>query len=136
MLITQLVYSFPVYFFMLEMLASYGWNSILCFLLDYGLYVMHLSHSNAHDLVFTLVLWMFSLLSSNCSTKTLENPILLYCDYWDCVGLLFCSLRTNSGINIWKEEILLDIGNTLGIFVKVSEQTKHMCYTSYAKICL
>ena len=89
-------------FFILEMLANYGWNSVLCLLsLDYGLYVMHLSHSNAHDLVFALVLWMFSLLSSNCSTKTLENPILLYCDYWDCVGLFFCSLRTNFGTNIF-----------------------------------
>ena len=58
---------------MLEMLANCGWNSVLClFCLDYGLYIMHLSHSNAHDLVFSLVLWMFALLSSNCRTKTLE----------------------------------------------------------------
>ena len=27
------------------------------------------------------------------------SPILLYCDYWDCVSLFFCSLRTNSGTN-------------------------------------
>ena len=60
-------------FFMLEVLASCRWNSILClFYWDYGLYVMHLNHSNAHDLVFALVLWLFSLLSSNCTTKTLE----------------------------------------------------------------
>ena len=58
---------------MLEMLTNCGWNSVLClFCLDYGLYVMHLSHSNAHDLVFALVLWMFALLSSNCTTKTLK----------------------------------------------------------------
>ena len=36
----------------------------------------------------------------------------------------------------WKEEILTNIGNTLGIFVKVSKQTKQMRYTSYARICL
>ena len=85
------------------MLANRGWNSVLCFLLDYGLCVMHLNHSNAHDLVFTLVLWMFALLSSNCSTKkNLENPkspILLYWDYWDCVGLFSCSLGTIFGTN-------------------------------------
>ena len=62
---------------------------------------MHLIHSNAHDLVFSLVLWMFSILSSNCSTKTLKNPILLYCVYWDCVGLFSCSLGTISGTNIF-----------------------------------
>jgi len=36
----------------------------------------------------------------------------------------------------WKEEILVDIGNTIGVFVKVSEQTKQRIYTSYARICL
>ena len=59
---------------------------------------------NAHDLVFTLVLWMFSLLSSKCPTKNHENPknlILLYCDYWDCVGLFSCSLGTISSTNIF-----------------------------------
>ena len=87
---------------MLEMLANCGWNSVLClFCLYYGSYVVHLSHSNDHDLVFALVLWMFSLMSSNCSTKTLENHILLYCDFWDCVGLFFCSLRTICGTNIF-----------------------------------
>ena len=30
----------------------------------------------------------------------------------------------------------MDKGNTLGVFVKVSEQTKKMRYTSYAKICV
>ena len=63
---------------MLEMLANCGWNSVLClFCLDHGLYVMHLSHSNAHDLVFALVLWIFSLLSSNCTTKTREHLFYL-----------------------------------------------------------
>jgi len=36
----------------------------------------------------------------------------------------------------WKEEILIDLGNTLGVFVKVSEKTKKMRYTSYARICI
>ena len=36
----------------------------------------------------------------------------------------------------WKEEFLSDIGNTMGIFVKVSEQTKHVRYTSSARIFL
>ena len=77
-------------FFMLEVLANCGWNSVLClFYLDYGLYVMHLSYSNDHDLVFALVLWIFSLLSSNYTTKTLEYlfyliefiEIMLACSY-------------------------------------------------------
>ena len=85
---------------MLEMLANSGWNSVLCFSLDYGLYVMHLSHSNAYDLVFALVLWLFALLSSNCTTKTLEYLFYLI-DYWDCVGLVFCSLGTIAGTNIF-----------------------------------
>jgi len=36
----------------------------------------------------------------------------------------------------WLPEILEDIGNTLGNFVKVSEQTKLSRYTSYARICV
>ena len=65
-------------FFMLEVLASCGWNSVLClFYWDYGLYVMHLSYLNTHDLVFALILWLFSLLSLNCTTKTLEHLFYL-----------------------------------------------------------
>jgi len=36
----------------------------------------------------------------------------------------------------WLPEILEDIGNTLGSFVKISEQTKLSRYTSYARICV
>ena len=36
----------------------------------------------------------------------------------------------------WKEEILQDIGNTLGDFVKISEQTKQAKYISYARLCV
>ena len=36
----------------------------------------------------------------------------------------------------WQSEILEDIGNTLGTFVKVAEQTKKMRYVSYAWICV
>ena len=36
----------------------------------------------------------------------------------------------------YKEEILIDIGNTPGNFVKVSEQTRQRRYTSYAPICI
>ena len=36
----------------------------------------------------------------------------------------------------WKEEILMDIGNTLGNFIKVSEQTRQRKYILYAKICI
>ena len=36
----------------------------------------------------------------------------------------------------WKEEILTDIGNSLGTFIKVSEQTRQSKYISYAKICI
>ena len=36
----------------------------------------------------------------------------------------------------WKEEILMDIGNTLGNFIKVSEQTRQRKYISYARICI
>ena len=37
----------------------------------------------------------------------------------------------------WCEEILMEIGNILGNFVKVSEQTRQRrYYTSYARICI
>ena len=36
----------------------------------------------------------------------------------------------------WSEEILMEIGNILGKFVKVSEQTRQRRYTSYARICI
>lgn len=34
----------------------------------------------------------------------------------------------------WKEDIMVNLWNTLGVFVKVLEQTKKMRYTSYARI--
>ena len=43
---------------------------------------------------------VFKLLNQK-TLKTLENPILFYCDYWYCDGLFFCSLRTISGTNIF-----------------------------------
>ena len=36
----------------------------------------------------------------------------------------------------WEEQVPKDIGNTLGSFVKISEQTKVGRYTSYAIICI
>jgi hypothetical protein len=36
----------------------------------------------------------------------------------------------------WLEEILVGIGNTIGIYVKSSEETKKRRYTSYACICV
>jgi hypothetical protein len=36
----------------------------------------------------------------------------------------------------WDDETLKDIGNTLGNFVKIAEQTKTNKYTSYARICV
>ena len=36
----------------------------------------------------------------------------------------------------WDMETLKDIGNTLGEFIKVAEQTKAQRYTSFARICV
>lgn len=36
----------------------------------------------------------------------------------------------------WREEILEDIGNAIGSFVKIVDQTKRMRYVSYAWICV
>ena len=36
----------------------------------------------------------------------------------------------------WKEEILMDIENTLRNFIKVSEKTRQRKYISYARICI
>ena len=38
-------------------------------------------------------------------------------------------------IEYWREDILVDLGNATGFFVKASEQTKIVIYTSYAWIC-
>jgi hypothetical protein len=37
---------------------------------------------------------------------------------------------------LWLEEILVGIGNTIGAYVKSSEETKQRRYTSYARICV
>ena len=37
---------------------------------------------------------------------------------------------------LWRPEILVDIGNTLGDFTKVAEQMKIMRYVSFARICV
>lgn len=39
-------------------------------------------------------------------------------------------------VEYWREETLADIGNKLGNFIKVAEETKTRRYTSYAKICV
>jgi hypothetical protein len=36
----------------------------------------------------------------------------------------------------WLEEILPGINNTIGIYVKASEETKQRRYTAYARICV
>ena len=36
----------------------------------------------------------------------------------------------------WKEEILMDIMNTLGNFIKVLEKNRQIKYISYARICI
>ena len=36
----------------------------------------------------------------------------------------------------WRLEILPDIGNVIGNFVKVAEQTKRMRFVSFARICV
>ena len=36
----------------------------------------------------------------------------------------------------WKEEILTKIGNTLGTFIKVSEQMRQRKYISFTRICI
>eukprot|EP00253_Pinus_taeda_P033124 PITA_33124 len=36
----------------------------------------------------------------------------------------------------WKEETLQDIGNSIGTFIKVAEDTKYRRFTSYARICI
>lgn len=39
-------------------------------------------------------------------------------------------------VEYWDEDSLKDIGNGLGEFVKVAEETKLCRYTSYARICV
>ena len=83
-----------------EMRVNCGWNSVLwLFFLVYVLYVMHLSPCKVHDSVFALTLWSFFPLVYKLYNQNPKIPILLNCIYWDCVGLLFHSLRTISGTN-------------------------------------
>ena len=36
----------------------------------------------------------------------------------------------------WHNEILEELGNCLGTFIKISKQTKTQCYTAYSCICI
>ena len=82
------------------MLVNCGWNLVMWLLyMVYGLYVMHLSHSIVHDLVFALALWSVYPLVYKLYNQNPKKPILLNYVLWDCVGLLFCILRTISGTN-------------------------------------
>ena len=36
----------------------------------------------------------------------------------------------------WRPKILTDIGNVIGSFVKVAEQTKRMRFVSFTRICI
>ena len=73
--ITQLTDSFLVW-------GYYSWNAcelwmkfsiVLILFLVYVSYIMHLSPSLLHDLVFVLAWWYFPLLLTNCKTKTLKT---------------------------------------------------------------
>ena len=72
--VTQLTNSFLLWY--------YSWNScelwvklsiVLMLFMVYISYIMHLSPSLLHDLVFVLAWWYFTLLLSNCKTKTLKT---------------------------------------------------------------
>jgi len=39
-------------------------------------------------------------------------------------------------LEYWNEETVMDIGNSLGVFIKAAEETKTRRYTSYARICV
>jgi len=51
---------------------------------------------------------------------------------WALVWICLYSLP----LEYWNEETLMDIGNSLGAFIKVAEETKNQRYTSYARICV
>ena len=51
------------------------------------------------------------------------------------VALVWIRLFSLPG-EYWDLETLRDIGNTLGEFIKVAEQTKAHRYTSFARICV
>jgi len=51
---------------------------------------------------------------------------------WALVWIRMYSLP----VEYWKEETLANIGNRLGVFIKVAEETKTRRYTSYARICV
>ena len=73
--VTQLTNSFLVW-------CYYSWNAcelwvklsiVLMLFLVYISYIMHLIPSLLHDLVFVLAWWDFTLLLTNCKTKTLKT---------------------------------------------------------------
>jgi len=51
---------------------------------------------------------------------------------WALVWIRLYSLP----VEYWKEEMLKDIRNNIGVFIKVAEETKTRRYTSYARICI
>ena len=68
----------------------YSWNAcemwmkfsiVLILFLDYVSYIIHLSPSLLHDLVLFLAWWDFTLLLTNCKTKTLKNLFYLVLFY-------------------------------------------------------
>ena len=89
--------------FILGMLAICGWNSVL---FSVGLWLLCYASQPfyAHDLVFILIYECMPSCLQTTQPRNLKNPknsILLYWDYWDCVGLFSCSLGTIFGTNIF-----------------------------------
>lgn len=73
------------------------------------------------------------------------NSVGLYLTFWkerfnpdkEDLSIALVWLRLYSlPCELWRPEILTDIGNTLGVFVKVVDQTRRMRYVSYAHICV
>ena len=69
----------------------------------------------------------------------------LYLTFWqECFSLDKADLSIASvwlrlyslPCELWRPKILEDIGNALGRFVKIADQTKKMRYVSYACICV
>ena len=61
------------------MLMNCGWNSIMCWWFSSLCYIYYTSQSYiVRDLVFVLALWVFTLLFTNCTTKTLKNMFYLF----------------------------------------------------------
>ena len=59
---------------------------------------MHVSPSLLHDLVFVLALWFFTLLFTNCKTKTLKNLFYL---------ILFYEIVLACSLIVWEQFLAL-----------------------------